>query len=45
LHGCGLPEEWAIQDVFGLDDELLDMLPKPVIAVLLLFPINDKVIG
>ena len=30
-------------DVFGLDPDLLMMVPQPCIALLLLFPINDKV--
>ena len=30
-------------DVFGLDPDLLGMVPQPCIALLLLFPINDKV--
>ncbi|XP_023322187.1 ubiquitin carboxyl-terminal hydrolase isozyme L3 [Eurytemora carolleeae] len=42
LRKVGVPEEWEINDVFGLDDELLQMLPQPVLALLLLFPINDK---
>ena len=38
-----MPTLWAMTDVFGLDDMLLDMLPQPVVALMLLFPINDKV--
>ena len=30
-------------DVFGLDPDLLGMVPQPCIALLLLFPINEKV--
>lgn len=29
-------------DVFGLDDELLEMIPKPLIALLLLYPITTE---
>ena len=43
LHKMGMPTLWAMTDVFGLDDMLLDMLPQPVVALMLLFPINDKV--
>ena len=39
----GMPKSWAMTDVFGLDDELLMMIPQPVSALLLLFPINQKV--
>ena len=38
-----MPKAWAMTDVFGLDDELLAMIPQPVSALLLLFPINNKV--
>ena len=38
-----MPTLWAMTDVYGLDDMLLDMLPQPVVALMLLFPINDKV--
>ncbi len=29
--------------MFGLDDEMLGMVPKPVASLLLLFPITAKV--
>merc|ERR1712060_928702 len=43
LHSCGLrKDQWAVTDVFGLDETLLAMLPKPVLSLMLLFPINDR---
>lgn len=44
LWGLGLPEdEVECFDVFGLDGELLEMVPKPVLAVLFLYPITSQV--
>ena len=34
---------WSITDVFGLDDEMLAMVPKPEATLLLLFPITDQI--
>ncbi|KAI6707397.1 hypothetical protein NL676_010359, partial [Syzygium grande] len=43
LWGLGLPEdEVECFDVFGLDGELLEMVPKPVLAVLFLYPITSQ---
>ena len=39
----GMTGSYQFHDVFGLDPELLAMIPQPVLAVLLLFPITDNV--
>lgn len=45
LRGLGLPEDQAeCYDVYGLDEELLEMVPKPVLAVLFLYPLTAKVL-
>ncbi|KAI3469012.1 hypothetical protein Pfo_025675 [Paulownia fortunei] len=43
LWGLGVePDEAECFDVYGLDEELLEMVPKPVLAVLFLYPITSQ---
>lgn len=42
LGQLGLPPHWSVSEIFGLDEELLCMVPQPVRAVLLCYPITAK---
>ncbi|XP_054290264.1 ubiquitin carboxyl-terminal hydrolase isozyme L3-like isoform X2 [Macrosteles quadrilineatus] len=42
LYNLGVPKKWQIVDVYGLDPDLLAVVPQPVLALLLLFPISEK---
>lgn len=41
-HKLGMSKDAAFADVFGLEPDLLSMLPGPCLALLLLFPITDN---
>ena len=43
VHNLGVPNDWNFVDVYGLDPDLLMMVPRPVIAVMLLYPITEQV--
>ena len=43
LRDGGVPDPWNVTDVFGLDPDLLVMVPQPVRALILLFPMTDAV--
>ncbi|XP_078042950.1 ubiquitin carboxyl-terminal hydrolase [Augochlora pura] len=42
LHQLGVPKEWSIVDVYGLEQDLLALIPKPVVAIILLYPLRKK---
>lgn len=44
MWGLGVAEgDVQFCDVYGLDDELLAMVPQPVLAVIFLYPLTSKV--
>jgi len=42
IHNLGVSPSWQFYDVFGTDESLLSMIPTPVLAVLLLYPITTN---
>ncbi|KAL0124912.1 hypothetical protein PUN28_006638 [Cardiocondyla obscurior] len=45
LHKLGVPKKWSIIDVYGLDTDVLAIIPRPVLGVILLYPVTkiDKI--
>lgn len=43
IENLGASKNWQFVDIYGLDAELLMMVPRPVAAVMLLYPLTEKV--
>uniref|UniRef100_A0A1B6LCB9 Ubiquitin carboxyl-terminal hydrolase n=1 Tax=Graphocephala atropunctata TaxID=36148 RepID=A0A1B6LCB9_9HEMI len=42
LKNMGVPEKWQVTDVYGLDEDMLAIVPRPVLSLMLLFPTSQN---
>lgn len=42
IWNLGVSEKWKIVDVLSLDGDMLGFIPRPTVALILLFPTSDK---
>lgn len=42
MKKCGVSDAFQLHDVYGLDQDMLDILPKPVSSFILLFPVSEN---
>lgn len=42
IHKLGVSEKWSLTDVYGLEPDMLEWIPKPVKAIILLFPCSES---
>lgn len=42
LGAVGVPEKFQIVDVYGVDPDLLAVVPQPILALIMLFPCSEK---
>lgn len=45
VHKLGVPEGWGFSDVYDLSEEGLKAVPRPLLALLLLFPVGKVAQG
>lgn len=41
LHKLGVSEKWNVVDIINLEKDALDWIPRPVLSVILLFPLSE----
>ena len=37
MHGVGMSKDWQVSEIFGLDEDCLSFVPKPVVSVIATF--------
>ncbi|ETW33721.1 hypothetical protein PFTANZ_05584 [Plasmodium falciparum Tanzania (2000708)] len=46
LYSCKLGQsKLKFVDIYGFNNDLLDMIPQPVQAVIFLYPVNDNIVS